>query len=131
MDCPVCKEPMIVLEYAEIELDFCVTCEGVWLDAGELELLFGSAAACAAFLTIGSPADARGEKRLRCPICRAKMTKETTESDPPILFDHCQNGDGLWFDKGELGEVMKHSEVFGGHGEVPSFLRSIFSEDNE
>ncbi len=61
MDCPVCKEPMIVLEYADVEVDFCVACEGVWLDAGELELLFGSADACTAFLTICSPADARGE----------------------------------------------------------------------
>jgi len=128
MNCPVCKEPMIVLEYESVEVDYCVSCEGVWLDAGELELLFGDAAACVAFLTIGNPADARGEKRRRCPICRSKMTKEATESDPPVLFDHCPRGDGVWFDKGELEQVMQHGKGLADDGRVSGFLRDIFSE---
>lgn len=39
MDCPVCKEPMIVLELNEVEIDYCSSCRGIWLDAGELALL--------------------------------------------------------------------------------------------
>ena len=39
MLCPVCKESMVVLELNEIEIDFCTRCSGIWLDAGELELL--------------------------------------------------------------------------------------------
>ncbi len=39
MNCPVCKEPLIVLELEQIEVDYCTRCAGVWLDAGELELL--------------------------------------------------------------------------------------------
>ena len=131
MQCPVCKEAMIVLEYENVEVDFCVGCEGVWLDAGELELLFGNAEACADFLTIGSPADAGGEKPRRCPICRVKMTKEATESDPPIVFDHCPNGDGLWFDKGELLQVLEHGKALAGKDEVPAFLRGMFFEEKD
>ncbi len=41
MNCPVCKEPMIVLELDEVEIDHCISCGGIWLDAGELELLIG------------------------------------------------------------------------------------------
>jgi len=130
MNCPVCKEPMIVLEYEAVEVDYCVGCEGVWLDAGEIELLFGDAAACAAFLTIGSPADAKGEKPRRCPICRAKMSKEATESDPPILFDHCPRGDGMWFDKGELTHVIQHGKGLADDGQVSGFLRGMFSESD-
>ncbi|MCK7521491.1 MAG: zf-TFIIB domain-containing protein [Ignavibacteriales bacterium] len=28
-----------MLELEQIEVDYCTSCEGVWLDAGELELL--------------------------------------------------------------------------------------------
>ena len=89
MECPVCKEPMIVLESEAVEVDFCVECEGIWLDAGEIELLFGDRESCSAFLSIGNPVDAGGEKQRHCPACQVKMTKEATESDPPVLFDHC------------------------------------------
>jgi len=34
---------MIVVEYHEVELDYCHSCKGVWLDSGELELLMPSA----------------------------------------------------------------------------------------
>ncbi|MCD6288315.1 MAG: zf-TFIIB domain-containing protein [Candidatus Hydrogenedentes bacterium] len=131
MDCPVCKKPMIVLECADVEVDFCVACEGVWLDSGEIELLFGDARACAEFLSVGSPANAHGEKKRRCPICRARMSKEATESDPPVLYDRCPNGDGLWFDKGELGEVIKHGKMLKGRDEVSRFLRDVFVADNQ
>ena len=39
MNCPVCKNPMVVLELDQIEIDHCLHCGGIWLDAGELELL--------------------------------------------------------------------------------------------
>jgi len=41
MDCPVCKNAMITLELEEVEIDHCTNCGGIWLDAGELELLLG------------------------------------------------------------------------------------------
>ena len=41
MDCPVCREPMIGLEYEKVEVDYCPACAGVWLDEGELEVLLG------------------------------------------------------------------------------------------
>ena len=45
MDCPVCKnEPMIVLELNDVEIDYCLSCKGIWLDTGELELLLESSA---------------------------------------------------------------------------------------
>jgi Zn-finger nucleic acid-binding protein len=128
MDCPVDKSPMIILECNGVEVDYCVHCRGVWLDAGEIELLFGSAEECAAFLTIGSPADAGDEKPRRCPVCNVKMTKEATESNPPIIFDHCPDGDGLWFDGGELARVLEHSKTLGGKVDVPEFLRDVFSD---
>jgi len=37
MHCPKCGVPLIEINYKGIAVDKCSSCEGVWLDAGELE----------------------------------------------------------------------------------------------
>jgi Zn-finger nucleic acid-binding protein len=37
MECPVCKVTLLMAEKQGIEIDYCPTCRGVWLDRGELE----------------------------------------------------------------------------------------------
>jgi hypothetical protein len=37
MMCPKCGMELIEIDYAGIKIDKCSECEGVWLDAGELE----------------------------------------------------------------------------------------------
>lgn len=38
MKCPVCKDPDLVMsERQGVEIDYCPTCRGVWLDRGELD----------------------------------------------------------------------------------------------
>jgi hypothetical protein len=37
MKCPKCGMELIQIDYKGIEIDKCSECEGVWLDAGELE----------------------------------------------------------------------------------------------
>jgi uncharacterized protein len=40
MNCPVCKNVALVLADRQgIEIDYCPTCRGVWLDRGELDKL--------------------------------------------------------------------------------------------
>ncbi|HVE06894.1 MAG TPA: zf-TFIIB domain-containing protein [Paraburkholderia sp.] len=40
MKCPVCKTPdLMMTERQSIEIDYCPTCRGVWLDRGELDKL--------------------------------------------------------------------------------------------
>ena len=41
MICPACRSAMVIVEYDDIELDYCTACKGVWFDAGELELDLG------------------------------------------------------------------------------------------
>lgn len=130
MNCPHCTDEVLVaVELDRIEVDYCAVCGGVWLDAGELELLFGDAEAARKFLTIGSPAQVpAGEKPRLCPECDVTMSKESTESSPPVVFDHCPNGDGLWLDRGELESILKHADGFGDGSEVRSLLQKMFSK---
>jgi Zn-finger nucleic acid-binding protein len=38
MKCPACKDPDLVMsERQGVEIDYCPTCRGVWLDRGELD----------------------------------------------------------------------------------------------
>jgi Zn-finger nucleic acid-binding protein len=40
MQCPVCKDSQLVIsERQKIEIDYCPSCRGVWLDRGELDKL--------------------------------------------------------------------------------------------
>ena len=37
MACPICKTGLQLSVRADIEIDYCPTCRGVWLDRGELD----------------------------------------------------------------------------------------------
>lgn len=37
MLCPTCKTPLTMSERQGIEIDYCPSCRGVWLDRGELD----------------------------------------------------------------------------------------------
>ena len=37
MRCPKCGMELLEIEYKSIEIDKCSECDGIWLDAGEIE----------------------------------------------------------------------------------------------
>ncbi len=41
MRCPKCGLELVELDFRNIRIDKCTGCEGVWLDAGELEQVAG------------------------------------------------------------------------------------------
>lgn len=48
MDCPVCKNVALVMsERQGIEIDYCPSCRGVWLDRGELDKIIERSAGAA------------------------------------------------------------------------------------
>ena len=135
MICPTCKSDMIVVEHNKIELDYCINCQGVWFDSGELELLLESMSLDSpdTFLSniLDSAESESSEKKRKCPICREKMKKTTIGQEPEILIDVCQQGDGLWFDGGEVGQLIrqlaeKSSEKQGSQQQVMTFLGEVF-----
>ena len=108
MICPACKNNMIVVEYKRIELDYCTHCHGVWFDTGELDLLLESAELNEIPMENiqDSPEATTTEARRNCPICRKSMNKVHVGKQPPILIDVCRNGDGLFFDGGEINNLI-------------------------
>ncbi len=39
MECPLCKVTLQMTDRQGVEIDYCPTCRGIWLDRGELEKL--------------------------------------------------------------------------------------------
>ena len=137
MICPSCKKDMIVVEYSNVELDYCLNCHGVWFDSDELELLLKCLKLDTPDLMLshilGLEEAATTEKKLRCPICRRKMKKTTIGDRPEILIDACTRKDGLWFDGGEIVELVKKlakKKSLGQEAEdkVLSFLGDAFKD---
>jgi len=112
MDCPACRNAMITLELADVEIDHCVACGGIWLDAGELELLMDDPAKAKRLLNSFREDDSSAEQPRKCPICDKKMAKIVVGTAvPPLLIDKCRRGDGLWFDTGELEDVLNRAQL--------------------
>ena len=129
MRCPVDKNDMIVVEHKKIELDFCLSCSGVWFDTSELDLLVSALQAKEgnmSKLDLLTPHTAKvNESQRKCPICRLKMDKVWLGENPKVLLDSCPKGDGLWFDGGELNQVLKQVET-ADPKDVLSFLGNAF-----
>lgn len=112
MDCPACKNAMITLELADVEIDHCTTCGGIWLDAGELELLMGNSETARQLLNSFQIKTGAAELPRICPICDKKMQKILVgDSNGKLLLDKCGRGHGLWFDKAELHDILNRAKL--------------------
>jgi Zn-finger nucleic acid-binding protein len=99
---------MIVVEYRQIEIDYCFKCSGIWFDKGELELLLKTTSLGDTGLPTleGLAKETRSHGARKCPICRTKM-QEVPWGEPAIHVDVCRRGDGIWFDGGELQQLLR------------------------
>lgn len=103
---------MITIELSDVEIDHCVSCDGIWLDAGELELLLQDRRIAAELIESFQKDPNSKEKARRCPICDGKMDKIIVgNSAEPLVIDRCPKGDGLWFDKNELQNIFDKAHL--------------------
>ena len=135
MICPVCNCDMIVVEYHNIELDYCNSCKGVWFDSGELELTLKSQGfeELKTFFDgiLTSQEAISSEKKRNCPICSRKMKKAAIGGQPEILIDVCRDKHGLWLDGGEITQLIRrlageHLPEHDSRGQVINFLEEVF-----
>jgi Zn-finger nucleic acid-binding protein len=126
---------MIVVEYRDLELDYCSNCKGVWFDSGELELLLTSQGLeeSKSFFDgiLNSQETASREKKRNCPVCDHKMKKTAIGEQPTILLDVCRDKHGLWFDGGEVTQLIRrlageHLPKRDSGEQVISFLEEVF-----
>jgi Zn-finger nucleic acid-binding protein len=111
LDCPVCRVSLIVLERHQVEVDYCGLCHGLWLDEEEMALMaeaLSHPVSLPDFRQI-PPIAHPPQKSHRCPRCRARMRRipmGVQADDASVVIDHCPRNHGLWFDTGELEQVL-------------------------
>jgi Zn-finger nucleic acid-binding protein len=105
MQCPRCQAELTAKqEFHGIEVDFCPSCEGRWLDLGELDQLEA---------TVESTPDERRAtiryaehaSELHCPACGQPMTSFNYRAYN-LELDACDEH-GYWLDAGEEGRVRE------------------------
>lgn len=107
MNCVACGEPMLALELEGVEIDHCLACGGIWLDADELDILAGQKNEVQCILERPASQSSHQKSPRRCPICGKKMETFRCSPESELYLDRCPKQHGLWFDKGELGEVVQ------------------------
>jgi len=126
---------MFVVEYKQVELDYCHSCKGVWFDAGEVDLLLEAAGLKDAGQALGDvlhlPEAHTSERKRRCPICSINMKKVKIGGGTGVMIDACVRHDGLWFDGGEVADLIKiiSAKLPGKketESEIMGFLKDVF-----
>jgi hypothetical protein len=124
MNCPACKNPMVILELNQVEIDYCSECKGIWLDNGELDLIFSSSDRKEISKSFSIKNDFDVIKR-RCPNCKRKMDKVEFENTG-IVIDKCTDDHGVWFDSGEFKSILKTAEEQ--NSRIIDMLKEIFGD---
>jgi Zn-finger nucleic acid-binding protein len=104
----------VIVEFGGVEVDACAFDHGLWLDAQELDQLRRRSAPDGGDSPSLEPAIAeaaarRGASRRRCPRCDGRMEEVAGPAAGgayAALLDRCPRGHGLWFDPGELEQVL-------------------------
>jgi uncharacterized protein len=123
MMCLICKKSMILLEYHDVEVDYCPDCGGVWLDEGELEQILGDRTA--AMNVLNKPGGSKSERK--CLRCGQKMRTVSVTGGPEV--DVCPGACGVWFDQGELRALARVSLPDEAGAKVVHVLSEMFGQE--
>ena len=120
MKCPHDQSNLEKVIYeADVEIDRCPKCNGIYLDQGELKKIQEvEDVDYSGKLGGGINREARkfnmerqlDEQKLSCPKCNNKMEKQVHSEDSMIVVDICPSCHGLWLDKGELTALEIYAE---------------------
>ena len=100
-NCPECNRASIIVRIEDVEVDYCVSCEGCWFDPGELRAITG--------LSEDVPAAdlAHRRSRFHCPDCAVEMTEHVFLQPYNLLVDRCPSCHGVYLERGELKRAFE------------------------
>lgn len=108
MRCPKCRADMEVIEFDGTEIDRCTICNGIWFDAGEIDVMRSKEAAAA--IDTGDAATGKQSNALdeyQCPRCSGAMVRVVDPEQRHIWYETCGSCHGSYLDAGELLDLSK------------------------
>ena len=124
MRCPKCRADMEPVEYEGTQVDRCTICQGIWFDAGEIEILKDKKAAAA--IDIGDKKTGRQSNsidRYDCPRCGGAMVRVVDPVQNHIWYETCGGCNGSYLDAGELRDLSSRS--------ISDFFKSLAAPERK
>ncbi len=122
---------MLTLELDGVEVDWCPSSGGIWLDDGELELLANEPGSANIWDMAERAPEAR-EATLNCPLTGLPMEKWVFgEGASRIVVDASPMGHGLWLDRGELQQLLALQSDSARMRGLIAFLNDMFAKAGE
>jgi Zn-finger nucleic acid-binding protein len=117
MNCPRCKIELTnktILDFKYfLNIDYCNSCGGIWLDNGELTRLEKTIEPT--FYEIRKIPDKQEQLELyHCPSCDNSefLQKAQHKRDKHVIIDFCRTCKGIWLDTGEIEAIRIENWVF-------------------
>lgn len=107
MHCPKCNSPMEPVTFANVTVERCMACEGIWFDgttARDLKKVAGGASVDTGSAAVGKEQDKM--VGVACPVCGKKMETRPDTYQPHLRYEVCPDGDGVYFDAGEFRDYV-------------------------
>ena len=110
MNCPKCISPMVKVKFADVEVERCTDCQGIFFDEFAKESLEKMSGADS--IDTGDPKVGREFNkvdRINCPRCGSLMIRMVDLKQHHIWFEHCTVCGGSFFDAGEFRDLKHHT----------------------
>lgn len=122
LQCPKCHGNLEAVVYADIQVERCTNCKGIWFDSQEaqtLKKIKGSETIDIGDTEIGQKFDEVAN--INCPKCHTLMTKMVDLKQSHIWYEKCPVCYGIWFDSGEFRDYKEEN--------LSDIFKSIFSTE--
>ncbi len=104
MICPKCNEELSVITYGGLKIEYCKSCNAVWLKFPEMQKLGKNLELKRPLLNPAELDAIRVKEELRfCPECGKQMEKVYFNG---MVVDKCFDCNGVFFDNGELAKYF-------------------------
>lgn len=131
MKCPICNIYLGNSVLANVEVDYCPRCYGLWFEEGELEAAKDEKDRNLRWLDIDLWKDpARfiiAPQKKMCPKDRMPLY-EVGYGDSNIKVDLCSLCHGVWLDRGEFKNIVVYLREKAEHRVLYHYAKDLFEE---
>ncbi len=119
--CPRCEHPMSARLVADVVVDECMSCRGLFLDQIAIKRVVTDRKQARAEALLGSlpstvladrPEKLTGKLYIKCPVCKVVMNRKLFGAGAGVIVDVCRSH-GTFFDVGELPVIINYVEQGG------------------
>lgn len=132
MNCPDCLNQLTEVEFRQIKIQECVSCQGRWFDRKELSKAKDNTDDDLRWLDF-DPFDKTADKFAVppegkvCPCCHSAMDSLTYVGSG-VVIDRCKKCEGIWVHHGEFEKIIHYLEEVVATKSSPEYLRDTLKQ---